>query len=78
MSVKSLHFLFCSDYVTLNCILLVQALEAPREPRRPKVHWDHVLAEMMWLSKVALLLYYNRLIAILLIGKPPLKFIVNL
>ncbi|AQK54392.1 Protein PHOTOPERIOD-INDEPENDENT EARLY FLOWERING 1, partial [Zea mays] len=28
-----------------------KALEAPREPRRPKVHWDHVLAEMMWLSK---------------------------
>ncbi|WVZ74132.1 hypothetical protein U9M48_022354 [Paspalum notatum var. saurae] len=29
----------------------LQALEAPREPRRPKVHWDHVLAEMVWLSK---------------------------
>lgn len=28
-----------------------KALEAPREPRRPKVHWDHVLAEMLWLSK---------------------------
>ncbi|CAD6249893.1 unnamed protein product [Miscanthus lutarioriparius] len=28
-----------------------KALEAPREPRRPKVHWDHVLAEMVWLAK---------------------------
>ncbi|CAN6246522.1 unnamed protein product [Urochloa humidicola] len=28
-----------------------KALEAPREPRRPKVHWDHVLAEMAWLAK---------------------------
>ncbi|RVW30766.1 Protein PHOTOPERIOD-INDEPENDENT EARLY FLOWERING 1 [Vitis vinifera] len=28
-----------------------QALEAPREPRRPKTHWDHVLDEMVWLSK---------------------------
>lgn len=28
-----------------------KALEAPREPRRPKTHWDHVLEEMAWLSK---------------------------
>jgi len=28
-----------------------KALEPPREPRRPKVHWDHVLAEMVWLAK---------------------------
>lgn len=28
-----------------------RALEAPREPRRPKTHWDHVLEEMIWLSK---------------------------
>ncbi|OWM78962.1 hypothetical protein CDL15_Pgr003133 [Punica granatum] len=28
-----------------------KALEAPREPRRPKSHWDHVLEEMVWLSK---------------------------
>ncbi|XP_030457825.2 protein PHOTOPERIOD-INDEPENDENT EARLY FLOWERING 1 isoform X6 [Syzygium oleosum] len=28
-----------------------KALEAPREPRRPKSHWDHVLEEMIWLSK---------------------------
>ncbi|EMS48095.1 Helicase domino [Triticum urartu] len=28
-----------------------KALEAPREPRKPKVHWDHVLGEMVWLSK---------------------------
>ncbi|KAJ8767933.1 hypothetical protein K2173_020873 [Erythroxylum novogranatense] len=28
-----------------------KALEAPREPRRPKTHWDHVLEEMIWLSK---------------------------
>ncbi|XP_010242799.1 PREDICTED: protein PHOTOPERIOD-INDEPENDENT EARLY FLOWERING 1 isoform X2 [Nelumbo nucifera] len=28
-----------------------KALEAPREPRRPKAHWDHVLEEMVWLSK---------------------------
>ncbi|XP_022940291.1 protein PHOTOPERIOD-INDEPENDENT EARLY FLOWERING 1 [Cucurbita moschata] len=25
--------------------------EAPREPNRPKTHWDHVLEEMVWLSK---------------------------
>ena len=38
-----------------NCFLtglLSQVLEAPREPRRPKTHWDHVLEEMVWLSKV--------------------------
>ncbi|KAG8059822.1 hypothetical protein GUJ93_ZPchr0002g26685 [Zizania palustris] len=28
-----------------------KALEAPREPRRPKTHWDHLLAEMTWLAK---------------------------
>ncbi|XP_020257482.1 protein PHOTOPERIOD-INDEPENDENT EARLY FLOWERING 1 isoform X1 [Asparagus officinalis] len=28
-----------------------KALEAPREPPRPKAHWDHVLEEMVWLSK---------------------------
>lgn len=28
-----------------------QVLEAPREPPRPKTHWDHVLEEMVWLSK---------------------------
>lgn len=28
-----------------------KALEAPREPHRPKAHWDHVLEEMVWLSK---------------------------
>ncbi|KAL3610855.1 hypothetical protein D5086_001875 [Populus alba] len=28
-----------------------KALEAPREPHRPKTHWDHVLEEMVWLSK---------------------------
>ncbi|XP_045807406.1 protein PHOTOPERIOD-INDEPENDENT EARLY FLOWERING 1 isoform X2 [Trifolium pratense] len=28
-----------------------KAVEAPREPRRPKTHWDHVLEEMVWLSK---------------------------
>ncbi|CAM0908654.1 unnamed protein product [Alopecurus aequalis] len=28
-----------------------KALEAPKEPRKPKVHWDHVLGEMVWLSK---------------------------
>lgn len=28
-----------------------KALEAPKEPRRPKTHWDHVLEEMIWLSK---------------------------
>ncbi|GMH08205.1 hypothetical protein Nepgr_010045 [Nepenthes gracilis] len=28
-----------------------KALEAPREPRRPTCHWDHVLEEMVWLSK---------------------------
>ncbi|XP_043719570.1 protein PHOTOPERIOD-INDEPENDENT EARLY FLOWERING 1 isoform X2 [Telopea speciosissima] len=28
-----------------------KALEAPREPNRRKTHWDHVLEEMVWLSK---------------------------
>ncbi|KAK1324531.1 DNA helicase INO80 [Acorus calamus] len=28
-----------------------KALEAPHEPPRPKTHWDHVLEEMVWLSK---------------------------
>ncbi|XP_042513855.1 protein PHOTOPERIOD-INDEPENDENT EARLY FLOWERING 1 isoform X3 [Macadamia integrifolia] len=28
-----------------------KALEAPREPHRRKTHWDHVLEEMVWLSK---------------------------
>lgn len=28
-----------------------KALEAPREPPRPKAHWNHVLEEMVWLSK---------------------------
>ncbi|KAL6971216.1 Pharynx and intestine in excess protein 1 [Sarracenia purpurea var. burkii] len=28
-----------------------KALEAPKEPRRHKTHWDHVLEEMVWLSK---------------------------
>ncbi|KAK8568847.1 hypothetical protein V6N13_106729 [Hibiscus sabdariffa] len=28
-----------------------KALEAHREPQRPKTHWDHVLEEMIWLSK---------------------------
>ncbi|XP_010487008.1 PREDICTED: protein PHOTOPERIOD-INDEPENDENT EARLY FLOWERING 1 isoform X3 [Camelina sativa] len=28
-----------------------KTLEAPKEPRRPKTHWDHVLEEMAWLSK---------------------------
>lgn len=28
-----------------------KALEASKEPNRPKTHWDHVLEEMVWLSK---------------------------
>ncbi|GAB2295492.1 Pharynx and intestine in excess protein 1 [Dionaea muscipula] len=28
-----------------------KGFEAPREPPRPKSHWDHVLEEMIWLSK---------------------------
>uniref|UniRef100_A0A453TAE9 HSA domain-containing protein n=1 Tax=Aegilops tauschii subsp. strangulata TaxID=200361 RepID=A0A453TAE9_AEGTS len=28
-----------------------KALEAPREPRKPKVHWDHVLGEMEFESE---------------------------
>ncbi|KAF0933873.1 hypothetical protein E2562_019320 [Oryza meyeriana var. granulata] len=28
-----------------------KALEAPREPLRPKTHWDHLLGEMTWLAK---------------------------
>ncbi|XP_078160995.1 SNF2 domain-containing protein / helicase domain-containing protein isoform X3 [Carex rostrata] len=26
-------------------------LDTPKEPPRPKAHWDHVLEEMVWLSK---------------------------
>jgi len=52
MSVNSILSLpFDFDYITGTVISLVQALEPPREPRRPKVHWDHVLAEMVWLAK---------------------------
>ncbi|CAL9186309.1 protein PHOTOPERIOD-INDEPENDENT EARLY FLOWERING 1-like isoform X1 [Musa acuminata AAA Group] len=28
-----------------------KALEVPKEPPRPKTHWDHVIEEMVWLSK---------------------------
>ncbi|KAL0297825.1 UNVERIFIED_CONTAM: protein PHOTOPERIOD-INDEPENDENT EARLY FLOWERING 1 [Sesamum calycinum] len=28
-----------------------KAVKAPKETRRPKMHWDHVLEEMAWLSK---------------------------
>ncbi|WOG88249.1 hypothetical protein DCAR_0207484 [Daucus carota subsp. sativus] len=28
-----------------------KALEPPKDPGRPKTHWDHVLEEMVWLSK---------------------------
>ncbi|XWS42985.1 hypothetical protein CRYUN_Cryun16bG0061300 [Craigia yunnanensis] len=28
-----------------------KAFEATKEPQRPKTHWDHVLEEMVWLSK---------------------------
>ncbi|KAL0294869.1 UNVERIFIED_CONTAM: protein PHOTOPERIOD-INDEPENDENT EARLY FLOWERING 1, partial [Sesamum radiatum] len=28
-----------------------KAVKAPKETRRPKTHWDHVLEEMAWLSK---------------------------
>ncbi|XP_050371450.1 protein PHOTOPERIOD-INDEPENDENT EARLY FLOWERING 1 isoform X2 [Argentina anserina] len=28
-----------------------KALEVANEPKRPKAHWDHVLEEMIWLSK---------------------------
>ncbi|XP_071685564.1 protein PHOTOPERIOD-INDEPENDENT EARLY FLOWERING 1 [Rutidosis leptorrhynchoides] len=28
-----------------------KALEPPKEPRRPRTHWDHLLEEMVWLSK---------------------------
>ncbi|KAM0930186.1 hypothetical protein ACQ4PT_000972 [Festuca glaucescens] len=28
-----------------------KAPEASKEPPKPKVHWDHVLGEMLWLSK---------------------------
>ncbi|KAL6011466.1 Pharynx and intestine in excess protein 1 [Asimina triloba] len=28
-----------------------KTLDAPRGPLRPKTHWDHVLEEMIWLSK---------------------------
>lgn len=41
-------------------IFLCQALEAPREPRRPKTHWDHVLEEMVWLSKVSIYLFQSQ------------------
>jgi hypothetical protein len=45
-------YLFASS-LTEAISLSVQALEAPKEPRKPKVHWDHVLGEMVWLSKVS-------------------------
>ncbi|KAJ0628242.1 putative DNA helicase chromatin remodeling SNF2 family [Helianthus annuus] len=28
-----------------------KALEAPKEPQRPRTHWDHLIEEMVWLSK---------------------------
>nr|GEV50192.1 protein photoperiod-independent early flowering 1 isoform X1 [Tanacetum cinerariifolium] len=28
-----------------------KAHESPKEPQRPKTHWDHLLEEMVWLSK---------------------------
>ncbi|KAK9096056.1 hypothetical protein Sjap_021553 [Stephania japonica] len=28
-----------------------KAVEVSKEPCRPKAHWDHVLEEMIWLSK---------------------------
>ncbi|KAL4560597.1 hypothetical protein LXL04_032750 [Taraxacum kok-saghyz] len=28
-----------------------KALEPPKEPQRPRTHWDHLLEEMVWLSK---------------------------
>ncbi|MFS7990000.1 putative DNA helicase chromatin remodeler HSA family [Helianthus anomalus] len=28
-----------------------KALEPPKEPQRPKTHWDHLIEEMVWLSK---------------------------
>ncbi|CAI9765682.1 unnamed protein product [Fraxinus pennsylvanica] len=28
-----------------------KALETPKEPQRPRAHWNHVLEEMAWLSK---------------------------
>ncbi|KAE9454264.1 hypothetical protein C3L33_13830, partial [Rhododendron williamsianum] len=34
------------------CFMLIMALEAPKEPRRPKTNWDHVLEEKVWLSKL--------------------------
>jgi len=46
-------FDFCFPIIDTNySSWLSQALEAPKEPRRPKTHWDHVLEEMVWLSKV--------------------------
>lgn len=43
---------YFSNYWHFDSTWLFQALEAPKEPRRPKTHWDHVLEEMVWLSKV--------------------------
>lgn len=57
-------FIFC-QYTLLPIfflnywILLCQAVEASREPRRPKTHWDHVLEEMAWLSKVPTCFNFN-------------------
>ncbi|KAK9058759.1 hypothetical protein SSX86_023601 [Deinandra increscens subsp. villosa] len=28
-----------------------KALEPPKEPQRPRTHWDHLIEEMVWLSK---------------------------
>ncbi|KAK8964092.1 DNA helicase INO80 [Platanthera guangdongensis] len=33
------------------CLSTSDAAEASREPHRSKAHWDHVLEEMVWLSK---------------------------
>ncbi|KAJ0793764.1 putative DNA helicase chromatin remodeler HSA family [Helianthus annuus] len=32
-------------------IVIRSALEPPKEPQRPRTHWDHLIEEMVWLSK---------------------------
>eukprot|EP01018_Ginkgo_biloba_P038738 Gb_04357 [translate_table: standard] len=35
----------------LELVLGEEVLEPPKEPVRPRAHWDHVLEEMVWLAK---------------------------
>ncbi|KAF3788946.1 PHOTOPERIOD-INDEPENDENT EARLY FLOWERING 1 protein [Nymphaea thermarum] len=49
MRVSMVWFKISGAFLFRGCLL--EALDAPKEPRRCKTHWDHVLEEMIWLSK---------------------------